>query len=117
MSKTPPPLHETLTSMSTSASDENPLISYEISVQTGDRMGAGTHGPVFLTMYGDQGISTKIELTDESSTEFERAQLTKFRCKFPSIGQLEQIELIHGSVDQRWYLQEITIDNTATKER
>lgn len=49
-------------------------IPYEVAVYTGNVFGAGTDAKVFITLYGEKGISPEKELDTKNSNDFERDQ-------------------------------------------
>ena len=55
-----------------------PVINYEITVQTGDVMYAGTNAEVFIQMYGENG-KTEIITLQSRSNNFERNTVEIFK--------------------------------------
>lgn len=49
-------------------------MEYEISVKTGDRLGAGTDANVFVILHGDGASSDEIQLDASFCNDFERGQ-------------------------------------------
>jgi hypothetical protein len=54
-----------------------PLVTYKVSVTTGDRPGAGTDAKVTLNVYGEHGESGDIKL-ENGRNNFERNQTDVF---------------------------------------
>jgi hypothetical protein len=81
-----------------------PMITYKVSVLTGDRHGAGTDAKVFVKIFGDkvcdvfsgrffltlfQG-ATGDTLLDNGENNFERGQIDVFGLEFVELGELQK---------------------------
>ncbi|XP_040192273.1 lipoxygenase homology domain-containing protein 1 [Rana temporaria] len=79
---------------------------YEVVTITGDVRGAGTDANVFVTLFGEFGITPKIHLTSKSRTAFERTKTDVFRVKTNNVGPLKKIRIEHDNtgLNAGWYL-------------
>jgi hypothetical protein len=66
-----------------------PLVSYKISVVTGDRHGAGTDANVFIQVFGDKGASGKRKL-ESGDNNFERNKTDVFGFEIVDMGELSK---------------------------
>ena len=66
-------------------------LEYEVVVVTGDQKGAGTDANVFITIYGKNGNSPKLQLKNNSKNCFERNHTDMFVFKTQCCGPLEKI--------------------------
>ncbi|KAA3675343.1 uncharacterized protein DEA37_0014936 [Paragonimus westermani] len=91
---------------------------YAIMVVTGDQEGCGTDSNVFITIYGRTGITPRIELAKDKSSEksifhspFARGLSTKFTVKAPSVGALTRIRISQNASGQfpHWFLERIVV--------
>ncbi|KAF8570011.1 hypothetical protein P879_00036 [Paragonimus westermani] len=87
-------------------------------VVTGDQEGCGTDSNVFITIYGRTGITPRIELAKDKSSEksifhspFARGLSTKFIVKAPSVGALTRIRISQNATGQfpHWFLERIVV--------
>ena len=74
------------------SSSESNLSRYEIHVKTADETGAGTDSNVFLTVKGDSGELSSIELKkftiEKSKNLFEQDNLDRFVVYLREIGKV-----------------------------
>ncbi|CAF3434075.1 unnamed protein product, partial [Rotaria sp. Silwood2] len=91
-------------------------IPYEITVFTGDKVGAGTDAKIFIQIYGLYGKTEEI-LLKSKSVSFERKSIDKFKIKAPDIGPIEKIRIGHNSenFDAAWYLDKVLIQRYLSK--
>nr|XP_054587133.1 lipoxygenase homology domain-containing protein 1-like [Nothobranchius furzeri] len=88
---------------------------YEVVTITGDERGAGTDANVFITLFGDYGITPKIHLASntekKSRTAFERAKTDVFRIRTHNVGPLKKIRIEHDStgLSASWFLDRVVI--------
>ncbi|KAM3939741.1 lipoxygenase homology domain-containing protein 1 [Leptodactylus fuscus] len=84
---------------------------YEVVTITGDVRGAGTDANVFVTMFGESGITPKIHLTSKSRTAFERTKTDVFRVKTNNVGPIKKIRIEHDNtgLNAGWYLDRVII--------
>ena len=89
-----------------------PEISYEISILTGDRRGAGTDANVFIELFGENGSSGKRKLEGQSNN-FERNQLDKFNIDAVDLGLIKEINIGHDGSGwgSGWFLEKVTVRN------
>ncbi|XP_056399217.1 lipoxygenase homology domain-containing protein 1 isoform X2 [Hyla sarda] len=84
---------------------------YEVVTITGDVRGAGTDANVFVTLFGEYGITPKIHLTSKSRTAFERTKTDVFRVKTNNVGPLKKIRIEHDNTGMNagWYLDRVIV--------
>ncbi|XP_072269601.1 lipoxygenase homology domain-containing protein 1 [Pyxicephalus adspersus] len=84
---------------------------YEVVTITGDVRGAGTDANVFVTLFGEFGITPKIHLTSKSRTAFERTKTDVFRVKTNNVGPLKKIRIEHDNTGMNagWYLDRVIV--------
>ncbi|PAA79474.1 hypothetical protein BOX15_Mlig008366g2 [Macrostomum lignano] len=94
---------------------------YEVRVQTGDKLGAGTDANVFLTLFGSEADSGERELSSSEThrNKFERKNEDIFKLKAVDLGELRKVKIRHddkgGGAD--WYLDHvIVLDPKAKRE-
>ncbi|KAJ6663001.1 hypothetical protein lerEdw1_010822, partial [Lerista edwardsae] len=68
---------------------------YEVVTVTGDVRGAGTDANVFVTLFGEFGITPKVHLTSNSDkrscSAFERSKTDVFRVRTNNVGTIKKI--------------------------
>ncbi|KAM4708199.1 lipoxygenase homology domain-containing protein 1 [Discoglossus pictus] len=84
---------------------------YEVVTVTGDVRGAGTDANVFVTLFGEFGITPKIHLTSKSRTAFERTKTDVFRVKTNNVGPLKKIRIEHDNTGMNagWFLDRVVV--------
>ncbi|XP_053910565.1 lipoxygenase homology domain-containing protein 1 [Cuculus canorus] len=88
---------------------------YEVVTVTGDVRGAGTDANVFVTLFGEHGITPKTHLTSNadkrSSTAFERSKTDVFRVKTNNVGQIRKIRIEHDNtgLNAGWFLDRVIV--------
>ncbi|KAM6034199.1 lipoxygenase homology domain-containing protein 1 [Chlamydotis macqueenii] len=84
---------------------------YEVVTVTGDVRGAGTDANVFVTLFGELGITPKTHLTSKSSTAFERSKTDVFRIKTNNVGQIKKIRIEHDNtgLNAGWFLDRVIV--------
>ncbi|CAF1152567.1 unnamed protein product, partial [Didymodactylos carnosus] len=91
------------------------LCEYKISITTGSCNGASTDGPIRIMLYGTNGTSGFINLSQSDShrVPFLKGQTDIFPVKTYYVGELVGITIGHDRKDMRssWYLGEVTIDD------
>uniref|UniRef100_A0A8C3EMU7 Lipoxygenase homology PLAT domains 1 n=1 Tax=Corvus moneduloides TaxID=1196302 RepID=A0A8C3EMU7_CORMO len=87
------------------------LSFYEVVTVTGDVRGAGTDANVFVTLFGEHGITPKTHLTSKSSTAFERSKTDVFRVKTNNVGQIKKIRIEHDNtgLNAGWFLDRVIV--------
>uniref|UniRef100_A0A3B5LQZ1 Lipoxygenase homology domains 1b n=1 Tax=Xiphophorus couchianus TaxID=32473 RepID=A0A3B5LQZ1_9TELE len=88
----------------------NPAV-YEVVTITGDENGAGTDANVFVTLFGDYGITPKIHLASKSRTAFERSKTDVFRIRTHNVGHVKKIRIEHDNTGMNagWFLDRVVI--------
>ncbi|XP_053277048.1 lipoxygenase homology domain-containing protein 1 [Pleuronectes platessa] len=84
---------------------------YEVVTVTGDERGAGTDANVFVTLFGEYGITPKVHLASKSRTAFERAKTDVFRIRTHNIGSLKKIRIEHDNtgLSASWFLDRVVV--------
>lgn len=95
-------------------------MSYEVSIKTGNKTGAGTDSNIYLTMDGVLGRTKEVQINQfVSGNAFERNQTDKFTLKnIPSIGEFPRSVKIRSdgrSIGAAWYLESITINGKTAR--
>uniref|UniRef100_A0A3Q4HDX9 Lipoxygenase homology PLAT domains 1b n=1 Tax=Neolamprologus brichardi TaxID=32507 RepID=A0A3Q4HDX9_NEOBR len=82
---------------------------YEVVAITGDERGAGTDANVFITLFGEYGITPKVHLAS-SCTAFERAKTDVFRIRTHNVGSLKKIiEHDNTGLNPSWFLDRVVV--------
>ncbi|CAF2130421.1 unnamed protein product [Rotaria magnacalcarata] len=86
------------------------IIPYEITVFTGDKVGAATNAKIWIQIYGLRGKTDEILLENKFDT-FERNSIDKFVVEAANVGKIEKIRINHNSqkIPSAWYLEKILI--------
>ncbi|XP_053061515.1 lipoxygenase homology domain-containing protein 1 isoform X2 [Acinonyx jubatus] len=84
---------------------------YEVVIATGDVRGAGTDANVFITIFGENGLSPKLHLTSKSESAFEKANVDVFRVRTNNVGLIYKIRIEHDNtgLNASWYLDRVTV--------
>ncbi|KAM4615981.1 lipoxygenase homology domain-containing protein 1 [Polymixia lowei] len=88
---------------------------YEVVTITGDERGAGTDANVFITLFGEYGITPKVHLASNtekrSRTAFERAKTDVFRIRTHNVGALKKIRIEHDNtgLSASWFLDRVVV--------
>ncbi|KAL0965208.1 hypothetical protein UPYG_G00278200 [Umbra pygmaea] len=85
---------------------------YEVVTVTGDVRGAGTDANVFVTLFGDYGITPKVHLASKSRTAFEKNKTDVFRIKTHNVGPLRKLRIEHdntGGLNASWFLDRVVV--------
>ena len=96
--------------------------TYEIQIQTGIWQGFGTTANVSINIFGEEGSSGPIILTDFSLCRkvFYRGSVTNFFVSLPRcLGKLVKLCIWHDNFGQSpsWFLQKVTITESHTKNK
>eukprot|EP01123_Difflugia_compressa_P005057 TRINITY_DN1661_c0_g1_i1.p1 TRINITY_DN1661_c0_g1~~TRINITY_DN1661_c0_g1_i1.p1 ORF type:complete len:960 (-),score=248.52 TRINITY_DN1661_c0_g1_i1:25-2904(-) len=94
-----------------------PMVSYKVSVTTGDRRGAGTDANVFITLFGSEGDSGERQL-EKPGNNFERNKTDIFGLECVALGELQRIIIRHdgSGVGAGWFLDKVVVE-AGTGER
>ncbi len=94
-----------------------------VTVQTGNKIGAGTDANVFLIIYGDKSETEKLNLTKENASGllnklFEKGQTDVFNLKAANAGEIKRINISHDGrgIGNGWFIEHIKIENLTTKK-
>uniref|UniRef100_A0A3B4WNI6 Lipoxygenase homology PLAT domains 1 n=1 Tax=Seriola lalandi dorsalis TaxID=1841481 RepID=A0A3B4WNI6_SERLL len=82
---------------------------YEVVTVTGDVKGAGTDANVFVTLFGEFGITPKVHLASKSRTAFEKNKTDVFRIKTHNVGPLKKIEHDNTGMNASWFLDRVVV--------
>ncbi|KAG7241182.1 hypothetical protein INR49_025925, partial [Caranx melampygus] len=84
---------------------------YEVVTVTGDVKGAGTDANVFVTLFGDFGVTPKIHLASKSRTAFEKNKTDVFRIKTHNVGPLKKLRIEHDNtgMNASWFLDRVVV--------
>uniref|UniRef100_A0A674DFU0 Lipoxygenase homology PLAT domains 1 n=1 Tax=Salmo trutta TaxID=8032 RepID=A0A674DFU0_SALTR len=85
---------------------------YEVVTVTGDVRGAGTDANVFVTLFGEFGITPKVHLASKSRTAFEKNKTDVFRIKTHNVGPLKKLRIEHdntGGLNASWFLDRVVV--------
>ncbi|XP_076018180.1 lipoxygenase homology domain-containing protein 1 [Genypterus blacodes] len=84
---------------------------YEVVAVTGDVKGAGTDAHVFVTLYGDFGVTPKVQLASQSRSAFEKCKTDVFRIKTYNVGTLYKlrVEQDNTGMNPSWYLDRVEV--------
>ncbi|XP_055036930.2 lipoxygenase homology domain-containing protein 1 [Misgurnus anguillicaudatus] len=84
---------------------------YEVVTITGDVKGAGTDANVFITMYGEFGVTPKVHLASKSRTAFEKNKTDVFRIKTHNVGPIKKIRIEHDNtgMSASWFLDRVIV--------
>uniref|UniRef100_A0A8C9YR90 Lipoxygenase homology PLAT domains 1 n=1 Tax=Sander lucioperca TaxID=283035 RepID=A0A8C9YR90_SANLU len=87
------------------------LSVYEVVTITGDVKGAGTDANVFVTLFGDFGITPKVHLASKSRTAFEKNKTDVFRIKTHNVGPLKKLRIEHDNtgMNASWFLDRVLV--------
>uniref|UniRef100_A0A4X1UPJ7 PLAT domain-containing protein n=1 Tax=Sus scrofa TaxID=9823 RepID=A0A4X1UPJ7_PIG len=83
---------------------------YEVVTATGD-VRAGTDANVFITIFGENGLSPKLHLTSKSKSAFEKANVDVFRVRTNNVGLIYKIRIEHDNtgLNASWYLDRVIV--------
>uniref|UniRef100_A0A2K5D7F4 Lipoxygenase homology domain-containing protein 1 n=1 Tax=Aotus nancymaae TaxID=37293 RepID=A0A2K5D7F4_AOTNA len=84
---------------------------YEVVTATGDVRGAGTDANVFITLFGENGLSPKLQLTSKSESAFEKANVDVFRVRTNNVGLIYKVRIEHDNtgLNASWYLDRVIV--------
>ncbi|XP_059266041.1 lipoxygenase homology domain-containing protein 1 isoform X2 [Mustela nigripes] len=84
---------------------------YEVVTATGDVRGAGTDANVFITLFGENGLSPKLHLTSKSESAFKKANVDVFRVRTNNVGLIYKIRIEHDNtgLNASWYLDRVIV--------
>ncbi|KAI3361755.1 hypothetical protein L3Q82_002099 [Scortum barcoo] len=84
---------------------------YEVVTVTGDVKGAGTDANVFVTLFGEFGVTPKVHLASKSRTAFEKNKTDVFRIKTHNVGPLKKLRIEHDNtgMNASWFLDRVVV--------
>uniref|UniRef100_A0A673CI95 Lipoxygenase homology domains 1a n=1 Tax=Sphaeramia orbicularis TaxID=375764 RepID=A0A673CI95_9TELE len=83
----------------------------EVVAVTGDVKGAGTDANVFVTLFGEFGVTPKVHLASKSRTAFEKNKTDVFRIKTHNVGPLKKLRIEHDNtgMNASWFLDRVVV--------
>ncbi|XP_066499349.1 lipoxygenase homology domain-containing protein 1 [Hoplias malabaricus] len=84
---------------------------YEVVTVSGDVPGAGTDANVFISLFGEYGITPKLHLASKNRTAFEKGKTDVFRIKTHNVGSLKKIRIEHDNtgLNASWFLDRVVV--------
>ncbi|XP_073676001.1 lipoxygenase homology domain-containing protein 1-like [Garra rufa] len=84
---------------------------YEVVTITGDVNGAGTDANVFITLFGEYGITPKLHLASKNRSAFEKNKTDVFRIKTHNVGPLKKVRIEHDNtgLNASWFLDRVVV--------
>uniref|UniRef100_A0AAV2IX71 PLAT domain-containing protein n=1 Tax=Knipowitschia caucasica TaxID=637954 RepID=A0AAV2IX71_KNICA len=84
---------------------------YEVVAITGDVKGAGTDANVFVTLFGEFGVTPKVHLASKSRTAFEKNKTDVFRIKTHNVGPIQKLRIEHDNtgMNASWFLDRVLV--------
>ncbi|XP_076859680.1 lipoxygenase homology domain-containing protein 1 [Brachyhypopomus gauderio] len=84
---------------------------YEVVTVTGDVAGAGTDANIFVTLFGEYGITPKLHLASKNRTAFEKGKTDVFRIKTHNVGPVKKIRIEHDNtgLNASWFLDRVVL--------
>eukprot|EP00056_Hartaetosiga_gracilis_P011787 m.180988 g.180988 ORF g.180988 m.180988 type:complete len:2129 (+) comp13581_c0_seq3:61-6447(+) len=92
--------------------------TFDITLMTGDKLGAGTDANVFVSLTGVDGSSPRMQLKNDSKNPFEREANDKFVVTTPFLSTLTACTIEHDNkgLGAAWYLDRVIVKDRATDE-
>jgi len=89
-----------------------PLVSYKLTIITGNCHGAGTSANVYLNIYGSNGDSGE-QLLQSSGNDFQINNSNVFGLECPYLGDVSKILIRHDNsgFHPRWFLDKVIIQD------
>ncbi|KAM5220871.1 lipoxygenase homology domain-containing protein 1 isoform 1-T1 [Hipposideros larvatus] len=84
---------------------------YEVVTATGDVRGAGTDANVFITLFGENGSSPKLQLISKSQSAFSKANTDVFRVRTNNVGLIYKMRIEHDNTGSSpsWHLDRVIL--------
>nr|CAB3263471.1 lipoxygenase homology domain-containing protein 1-like [Phallusia mammillata] len=94
---------------------EGPTIPYTVRIRTGSDPGAACDVNAFIKIYGPSkksgsGKVTRRIILEPPTKKFKKGTVETFNIEAIDVGSIKKIELGHTGVDNRWFVEEIMID-------
>ncbi|XP_059178108.1 lipoxygenase homology domain-containing protein 1-like [Physella acuta] len=84
---------------------------YKLTIKTGSKHFSGTDSNVFVTLYGTDQVSPKLQLLNPKKKYFQRKSVDEFPVHFPSIGEIKALRIEHDGkgLAPGWFLKKVTL--------
>ncbi|XP_076139289.1 lipoxygenase homology domain-containing protein 1-like [Alosa pseudoharengus] len=84
---------------------------YEVVTVTGDVKGAGTDANVFVTLFGEYGVTPKVHLASKNRSAFEKNKTDVFRIKTHNVGTIQKLRIEHDNTGMNagWFLDRVVL--------
>jgi len=97
--------------------DGVPRTKYNVSIQTGDKVSAGSDANVDIILHGEEGSSEKKTLDNFFKNDFERGKKDEFDLYVMKLSKVHAIELSSESaIDDRWFVDVVEVKKEETGE-
>ncbi|CAK8676643.1 unnamed protein product [Clavelina lepadiformis] len=85
--------------------------TYEVTVVTGEKRGAGTDANVFFTLRGSKDTTPKLQLKPQKRRAFERGKSDVFKLRTVNVGVLKKmrIEIDNQGFKPDWFLERVVV--------
>ena len=86
---------------------------YEVVIVTGDKDGCDTDANVFITLFGREGHTGRLPLTNRKRPIFRKAQTDRFVLRARNVGRLKKIRIEHDNsgYSPDWFVERIVVFN------
>ncbi|XP_042187608.1 lipoxygenase homology domain-containing protein 1-like [Callorhinchus milii] len=107
--------NETVTELAAITPHKQPLqdVYYTLYIWTGNLLAAGTDAPIYITIYGENGDTSKRKLQyNDVPTLFDKGQINVFSLRAIDLSIPEKIHIGHDSLGYGagWYLEMIYLE-------
>ncbi|XP_050391684.1 uncharacterized protein LOC126810583 isoform X2 [Patella vulgata] len=98
---------------------EGPMAEYQLTVQTGNTIGASTQADAKITLYGESGRSKEFTLTESQNhkMKFQKGKEDFFTISAHHVGKLTKIKIGHDrpELSYAWFLDSVTVSDMHDK--
>lgn len=86
------------------------VVPYEVTFYTGDVNKAGTDAPIKLTVFGENGTSSKQQV-EKKGERFERGRADLVKMELDDIAPIKKIRVEHDGKSSRpdWFLEKVCV--------
>jgi hypothetical protein len=95
-----------------SGSENNPVVTYNITIVTGSCRGAATTANIYVQLIGEDGSTSTPQPMDGGPTSFQRSSRDKCKIRCKSVGTLEKIRVSHDGfgTSPSWLVDSVVIE-------